>query len=65
MNIVNSKHKTEFSEKLNQQSENSIWPKITNIISTHTSMSRLLVVAATLRFQISLVSLIARNPAKV
>ena len=28
MNTVNSKHKTEFSEKINQQSENSIWPKI-------------------------------------
>ena len=37
MNNVNSKHKLEFSEKINQQSENSIWPEITNIISIHTS----------------------------
>ena len=37
MNTVNFKHKTEFTVKnINEQSENSIWPKITNTSSTHT-----------------------------
>ena len=60
MNPVACKQKRNFQRKINQQSENSIWPKISNIIFTHVQAS---VIADTLRFQIHRSDLIARYPA--
>ena len=60
MNSVNCKQKPNFQRKMNEQSENSIWPKISNISFIHVQAA---VIADTLRFQIHRSDFIARYPA--